>query len=187
VGRHQDADVHRHRRLAAHPLHLAALHRPQQLGLQRQGSLTDLVEEEGAAVGDLEVTAAQPVGAGEGAALVAEELAFEQRLGDGGAVDGDEGPLGARSGGVDAARQPLLADAGLAEQHQGRAPLGELVRLRQQALHDGPQGGGGPVAHQALRGEPAKSAIRCRTGNRLPAPGCRCAAPGAVGRSRRSG
>ena len=62
----------------------------QQLRLQRRGHLGDLVEEERAAVGQLE--AAQPPlgGAGEGAALVAEQLALDERLGDGRAVEGDE-------------------------------------------------------------------------------------------------
>jgi hypothetical protein len=35
-----------------------------------------------------------PVGPGEGALLVAEQLALEERLGDGGAVDGEERLVG---------------------------------------------------------------------------------------------
>ena len=46
--------------------------------------LADLVEEERAAVGRARTgRASLRVGAGEGAALVAEQLALEQRLGDG--------------------------------------------------------------------------------------------------------
>ncbi len=75
----------------AHALDLPALQGAQQLGLQVQRQLADLVEEEGAAVGLLEGALARVGGAGEGALLVAEELALDELLGDGGAVDGDEG------------------------------------------------------------------------------------------------
>ena len=66
---------------------LALLQHAQELGLQRRRQLADLVEEERAAVGLDEH--ARRVGArvGEGAALVAEQLALEQRVGDGGAVE----------------------------------------------------------------------------------------------------
>ena len=69
-----------------HPL----LQEAQQLDLQRQRQVADLVEEQGAAVGDLDLAECRLGGAGEGALLVAEQLAFEQRLGNRGAVDGDE-------------------------------------------------------------------------------------------------
>ena len=56
---------------------------------------------------------ASPIGAGEGAALVAEELALDQRRRDRGAVDDDEG-AGAPGGDVvDGARHQLLAGARL--------------------------------------------------------------------------
>ena len=47
------------------------------------------------------------VGAGEGAAAVAEELTFEQVAQDGGAVEGDEGFLGAVGEIVDRAGEDL--------------------------------------------------------------------------------
>ena len=52
----------------------------QQLGLERERQLADLVEEQGAAVGLLEQAGLARDGAGEGAALVAEQLALGQRL-----------------------------------------------------------------------------------------------------------
>jgi hypothetical protein len=52
--------------------------------------VADLVEHQRAAVGGLDLAGRGLGGAGEGALLVAEELAFQQVLGDGGAVDGDE-------------------------------------------------------------------------------------------------
>ena len=57
--------------------------------------------------------------AGEGAALVAEELALEQLARDRGGVDGDEGRVGARARRVDRARHQLLAGPALAgDQHR---------------------------------------------------------------------
>ena len=58
---------------------LALLQDAQQLGLQRRRQLADLVEEQRAAVGLLERPTLPLGGAGERAALVAEELALEQR------------------------------------------------------------------------------------------------------------
>jgi hypothetical protein len=56
----------------------------------------------------------------EASALVAEELALEDRLGKGRAVDGDEGLGRARALGVDGARDELLARAALADdEHRG--------------------------------------------------------------------
>ena len=58
---------------------LALLQRAQQLGLQLERQLADLVEEQRAAVRELEAARAALQRAGEGAALVAEELALDQR------------------------------------------------------------------------------------------------------------
>ena len=63
--------------------------------------VADLVEEQGAAEGGFEQPAPVLHRAGEGAALVAEQLAFQQALGDRGAVERDERSAGARTGAVD--------------------------------------------------------------------------------------
>ena len=55
--------------------------------------LADLVQEHRAALGGLEPALLLHDGAGERAALVAEQLALEQRLGDRRAVDGDKRPI----------------------------------------------------------------------------------------------
>ena len=68
----------------------AVLEHAQQLGLHAEGHLADLVEEERPPAGQLEPPLLLPVGAGERAALVAEELALQQLLGQGGAVDGHQ-------------------------------------------------------------------------------------------------
>ena len=61
------------------------------------GGLAHLVEEEGSAVGLLEQARPIAVGAGEGAPGVAEELALEQGVREGRAVDGDEGVPASRA------------------------------------------------------------------------------------------
>ena len=65
-------------RAAADALELALLEDAEELGLGLQGQLADLVEEEGAAVGQLEAADPPGDGAGEGALLVAEQLALDQ-------------------------------------------------------------------------------------------------------------
>ena len=75
---------------AADALELALLEHAQQLGLGLEGHLADLVEEERAAVGQLEAADASVDGAGERALLVAEQLALDESGGQGGAVDLDQ-------------------------------------------------------------------------------------------------
>ena len=70
-------------------------------------------------------------GAGERAFFVAEQLALQQRLGDGGTVEADERPLAARAGEMDGAGDQLLARPAIAaDQHRGvgrRDPADLLV------------------------------------------------------------
>ena len=89
VGRGDDADVGLDG-VAAERLVLALLQDAQELHLHLRRELADLVEEERAAGGLREAAVLLRDGAGERAALVAEELALEDRLGDRRAVHGDE-------------------------------------------------------------------------------------------------
>ena len=81
---------------AADPLELLLLEQPQDLRLRQRGHLADLVEEDGAAVALLELADPLAVGPGERALLVPEQLALQQRFGDGGAVDRQERLVGPR-------------------------------------------------------------------------------------------
>ena len=108
-------------RSLADALELALLQHAQELRLQVERHVADLVEEERAAVGQLEAAARSRDRAGEGALLVAEELALEQLARDRGAVDRDERARRARRARlVDGARDQLLAGAGLAGDEHGR-------------------------------------------------------------------
>src|SRR3989442_13788925 len=94
----------------------------------------DLVEEDGAAVGGLELADLELVGTREGASLVTEQLALQELSRHGGAVDLDEWPSPARGEVVDRPGDQLLAGAGLTRDENGdvdagRFPAG-LTRLQ---------------------------------------------------------
>src|SRR2546422_1109668 len=85
-----DPDVAPDRVRAADPLELLLLEHAKQLRLEVQRQVTDLVEEERAAVRELEAADPACDGTGEGATLVAEELALQEAGGGGGAGELDE-------------------------------------------------------------------------------------------------
>ena len=86
---HIDAD----RRAAADALERVPFEHAQQFGLRAERHLADLVEKDGAVVGRLELADLLLGRAGERAFFVAEQLALQQGLGDGGAVEADEGAV----------------------------------------------------------------------------------------------
>ena len=114
---------------------LAGLEKAEQLRLEVEPELADFVEEEGAFPGGADEAEVVAVGAGEGAAAVAEELAFEQVAGDGGAVEGDEGLLRAVREFVDGAGEDLLAGAALAGDQDVDVGLGDLASVVHQLAH----------------------------------------------------
>ena len=120
----------------AEPLDLAVLEDAEELRLQGGVELADLVEEERPAVGELEPARLRLVRAGEGALLVAEELALDEGGGEGGAVDRDERPGVPLAVRVEGAGEQLLAGAGLPEEQDGRGGVGDLADL----LHNRLQG-----------------------------------------------
>ena len=61
--------------------------------------------------------------------LVAEQLRFEQVFRNRGAIDRDEGPLGARAEHVKRARKELLARAAFSLDEDGRVGCGRAVQL----------------------------------------------------------
>jgi hypothetical protein len=128
-------------------LDLLLLEHPQQLRLRGHGHVAHLVEEERAAMGEHELAV--------GAAALAEELALELVLGDGGHVHADEGAVGARARRVHRLGEHFLAGAGLAQQQHGGVELRGAPRL---ALHLHRRGAAADevrerVAHAPLLGE----------------------------------
>src|SRR5262245_10845893 len=85
---------------ASQPPHHAILDDLQEFGLERLAQEPDFIEEDGAGVSDLEEPGLGVLGAGERPALEAEELGLHERVGNGRAVDGDEGAPPAGPGGA---------------------------------------------------------------------------------------
>ena len=90
MGRRHDADIGAERLPAADPGIFAFLQHAQQPGLRFHRHVADLVEEQGAAFRLLETPGHALRGAGEGPALMPEQLGLDKVLRDCGHVDGDE-------------------------------------------------------------------------------------------------
>jgi hypothetical protein len=141
VGGRHDPDVHRLAPRAAEPPDRAVLERREELGLERLREEADLVEEERAAVRELEASRLRVLRVGEGAPLDAEQLGLEQGLGDRRAVDVDEGLARAGARPVQDTDQQALAGAGLPLDQDRRqaSPIGlapkQSLRLLAESDH----------------------------------------------------
>ena len=107
----------------------------QQLRLLAIVELSDLVEEHRPLGGQLEAARAALERAGEGAPLVAEELALDQRRRERRAVDVHERALRPWRAGVQRARGGALAGAGLAREQHRRPQRRHAADLRAQPAH----------------------------------------------------
>src|SRR5207237_2265818 len=90
VGRRDDTHVHWEGSLAAHAFDDAVLQYAQQFRLRLRSQVSDLIEEESAAVRQLEPALPPLRRAGEGATFVSEHLRLYQITRYRGAIDGDE-------------------------------------------------------------------------------------------------
>ncbi len=120
VGRADQPEVRLNHAAAAHRAELAVLQHAKQLDLQAGRHLADFVQQQGAAVGQLHQTGLVGHRAGERAALVAEQLGFDQLARQRRAVDLDERAFLPLTVLVNGARHELFARAVLAvDQHAG--------------------------------------------------------------------
>src|SRR5437762_3795006 len=126
--------VHALRAIAAETFEFLLLKDAQQLGLKFQRNVTGFIEEERAAVGQLEAADFLIDGPGECATLMSEEFGFEKPGGDGGAIDLDESAISARTEVVNGAREEFLAGTGLAEKKNRRAGGSGKFNLPERAL-----------------------------------------------------
>jgi hypothetical protein len=144
VGGGDQPHVGPNRLVAADPLERLLLQQAQDLALQGRRHVADLVQEQRAAVALLELADAAAVGAGEGALLVPEQLALQELLRDGGAVQGQKRGVGPPGVLVDGPGDQFLAGAALAgDQHRhvlGGHPADRLVHLQhgRAGADDGP-------------------------------------------------
>ena len=135
VRRRDHSHVHANRRRAPHTLELLLLQRAQELRLELEVHLGDLVEQQGTTVRSLERSLDALHRAREGTALVTEQRALHQTVGQGSTVQLDERLVAAIALVVDRPRQELLPGTALALQ-QDRYTRGRRHRHR---LQDSPQ------------------------------------------------
>ncbi len=109
IGGRDNSRIDAARGVAAHSFDGQILDGAQQLGLRRQRKVRDLVEEQGAAVGVLEL-AAPAFHAGRGPFFDAEELRLEQRVDQRRAVDRHERAISPTTELVNLTRDKLLPD-----------------------------------------------------------------------------
>src|SRR5258708_33650602 len=108
IGRRDYSRVDMDRMFAADAFEILILQKAQELGLQGGGQVGDLVEKHSAAVGCFEAAGLVLDRAGERAADVSEEFAFEQLLGERGAVDYYEWFIMAAAPAMDLPRDHVL-------------------------------------------------------------------------------
>ena len=113
---------------AAHAPNVPSSQDAQELGLQAGRHLGNLVDKERPSLGDLDKAWLRLESPGEGPFFMAEKLAFEQGLLQGGTVDGHERAVAAGAVVVDGTGHQLLAGAAAA------APRGPWLRSAPTAL-----------------------------------------------------
>src|SRR5262249_12605898 len=123
VRRRHEPDVDAARLDATQAKELARFEHAEELGLRRERQLADLVEQDRRAVGGFEQPGLRLRRAGEGAALVAEELRLEHAFGQRRAVDPHHRLRASTREAVDAFRGDALSDARLAEEQHGEVAL----------------------------------------------------------------
>ena len=125
VGRDDHARRDPHRPIRPEPLERALLEHAQELGLAHERKLPDLVEQDRPLTSGLERAGAGRGRAGERAALVPEQLALDQRLGDRRAVDDAKRLLGPGAPLVEQAREERLPYPRLAFEEDHRVRRGQ--------------------------------------------------------------
>jgi len=136
VGGGDNADIHADGAVAAEALELLFLKHAKEFRLEFQGKVADFVEEQRAAVGELEAANFLRKRAGERAALVAEKFGLQQPRGNGRAIDLDEGAFAAGGEIVDGAGDELFAGAGFTEDENSRAGGSREFDLRKGAAQE---------------------------------------------------
>ncbi len=120
VGRGDDSHVAAHRDVVSDALEHPLLQNAQELYLHRRAHVADFVEEQRAALGNLETALTGGYGARERTLLMSEQLGLEKIRGDGAAIDRYERPVAPGAQVVDGAGGYFLAGAGFAEhEHSG--------------------------------------------------------------------
>ena len=135
VGGADDPHVHLEGLFTADAFEGTFLEDPEELDLHRHAEIGHLVEEDRPPVRELEPALAIPDRSGEGALDVAEELALEEAIRKGAAVDGNEVALRPSALIVNRFRHQLLSGATLAEDHNRNVGVGNLPNGVEDLVH----------------------------------------------------
>ncbi|MGB7296048.1 MAG: hypothetical protein WBC70_10705 [Candidatus Aminicenantales bacterium] len=119
------------------PLDLPFFEDPQHLRLGFEAHVSDFVQEDGPAVGQLELAHLALGGPGERALFVAEKLAFDQFLRDGRAVDLDKRFFGSHAVAVNGPGDELLPGAAFPVDENRGVSRGCLEEVLPELLHQG--------------------------------------------------
>ena len=113
MGRCDDANIHRDRFFPAEPLKCFLLENPKQLGLEMNTHVANLIQEHRAMVSLFKAADPPGLGVGESAGFVPEQLAFQELLGNGRAIDNDKRVIVPCTVPMQGGGDELLAGAGL--------------------------------------------------------------------------
>ena len=131
MGGGNHANIHTLRARGSHALEFPFLQNAEKLHLNLRRQVTDLVQEDRAAVGQLEAPLPHPHGAGERAFLMAEQLAFDERRRKRGAVDPHQRARMPPAPFVQRPGEQFLAGSGRAQQQHARVRWRDLSQPRQ--------------------------------------------------------
>ena len=120
---------------AAHALELVLLQHAQKLYLDVERQLTDFIEKDRSAIGELEASLLLLHGAGERPALMSKELALDQGGRQGAAIHFDHDRAFASTRSMNRTRDQLLARSSFAKEQHGRISFSDELDSPEDLLH----------------------------------------------------
>ena len=124
-------------RSSSDTLNLVILQKPEQLYLKRSRQLADFVEKESSSISQFQAALPLNVSAGESTLLVAKQLAFEKRLRNRSAVDGDKRPEASGTPLMDSARGQLFPCSTFPNKENRGIALRDFLNGAEHRLHLG--------------------------------------------------
>ena len=123
--------------MSTDPIKVSVRQYPQQSGLQFRGHIADFVEKQRAALGLFKAPTTHRLGAGEGTALVTEELTFEQIARDSGRIERHERLVSAGTVAMQSACDQLFSGSRFARHQHGHTRLRQSPDRAENFLHGG--------------------------------------------------
>ena len=141
------------RRGPPHPAKFPGLQHPQQVNLHLHRNIAHFVKKEGSGIDHFKAALLGIFGVGEGAFLVAEELALQELIGEGPAVEGNEGSVTPRALGMDSTGHQFFTGAGFPGDQDGGIAFGHVDNGLEQLEH------GRRLAHQVFKERHARHPV----------------------------